>query len=320
MAEFTSFPSIGNVHAFLKEVGANETAPRTLELEGTVKLHGTHADIVARPQTELVWFQSRNRVLSLDNDNIKCCRFFTDRQDAVNALIAHVASHKPDCELIQVCGELCGQNIQKGVALCKLPVMFVIFAIKIDGVWQKLTDFNLDTVGNDVYSIMRAPVYTLSIDTQHPDSAIEEMKRLTDTIEKECPFSATFGHTGGGEGIVWKCKQMQSSRYWFKTKGQSHMVSKVKPAVKSVTVEQQEEQVAVHTFVGEALLEPRLQQGLDYLREMNLAPEMKNISVFMRWIVDDVKKEESDALQHLPVSKVQKEIGQRAKEWYVKHC
>jgi RNA ligase len=315
----TPFPSIGNVHNFIKEVNESNSGPRVLHLRGTVKLHGTHADIVARPQEGTVWYQSRNRVLSIDNDNAGCCRFLSDRRGIVDQLIVDIALKHPGCEQIMICGEYCGHKIQKGVALCNLPLMFVVFAIKVDFEWQHLNQYNLDLDANNIFSIEKAPIFTMTIDTANPQTAIDDMKALTDAVEQDCPFSASFDVHGGGEGIVWTCLELLSSRYFFKTKGASHMVSKVKTLQKE-TPEQEQELRSVSGFVDSALLEPRLEQGLCYLREMNLNVEMKNIGVFLKWVVEDIKKEEEDALQCLPLGKVQKEISNRAKVWYSTKC
>lgn len=292
-------------------------------MRGTVKLHGTHADIVARPREDSVWYQSRTRRLTLENDNHWCCKFFTDRQDAVGKSIANICSQRNSDQLpedVVISGEYCGCGIQKAVAISQLDKRFVIFAVKVDSEWQQLSHYDLN-VGSDIYSIERAPTYSVTIDMSNPQPAIDKMKALTDAVVAECPFAATFGVNGPGEGIVWTCTDLPSNDYWFKTKNEAYMVSQSQ-SLRARTPEQQEQMKSVRGFFDSVLLEPRLMQGLDYLTEMNLAVETKNVSQFMQWVTDDVMKEEADAeaLQTLPVRDVHREVGRRAKAWYIAHC
>src|SRR5689334_5820203 len=83
-----NFPSIEQYRTFVRELKRHyhkqfpETWPKELNLRGTVKLHGTHADIVyVKCQDKdnnpcyRIHYQSRNRVLSISQDNCGFVKF-----------------------------------------------------------------------------------------------------------------------------------------------------------------------------------------------------------------------------------------------------
>jgi len=72
-------------------------------------------------------------------------------------------------------------------------------------------------------------------------------------------------------------------------------------------------------FVAKAVLPARLEQGFDYLREMNLGADMKNIGTYLKWVVGDVMKEEGDVMEELGLdaSLVKKTITDKAKRFYL---
>ncbi|CAF4636649.1 unnamed protein product, partial [Rotaria magnacalcarata] len=40
-----------------------------------------------------------------------------------------------------------------------------------------------------------------------------------------------------------------------------------------------------------------MHQGLDYLREQQITIEMKNIGIFLKWLINDIIKEEKDTME-----------------------
>ena len=325
------FPSIEQFKNFVKELkhvykGKDATEiPKSFHLRGTVKLHGTHADVIFQKSTDDsipdaydAFFQSRNRVLSLEKDNCGFVRFMEKKpMDELFNMVK--AIHKENITTLMVAGEFCGGNIQKGVALCHIPQCFVIFALKIDGTWMNMSDFSsIELPAHGIYNIARAGEYHATMDINDTQAVVADLIALTEKVEKECPFGKTFSVSGTGEGIVWVCEEHKdSSRYWFKVKGEEHAVSKVK-TLKDTTPEEKEQLKNVATFISKALPEARLRQGLDYLREMNLERSIKNIGTYISWIVKDVLKEDGDTIEslRLDVSKVKKGITPVASTFY----
>lgn len=134
MQKFIKFPSIGQFRDAIKQVQSecayHNVALPTVEFRGTVKLHGTNAAVViAKDGT---WHcQSRERIITPESDNagfaawVYGCKAYWDQ-------LAQSLSHAIDGEdeTMQIYGEWCGGNIQKGVGLSHLPKMFVIFAVR----------------------------------------------------------------------------------------------------------------------------------------------------------------------------------------------
>jgi hypothetical protein len=164
------FPSIEKFRNMLEQVPRvfKGSPPPTLTFRGTVKLHGTHADLRLLPSGAVV-VQSRNRVLTVDADNDGCARFFAERAQAVRELLARAAAlvqaemplwpcacadgysssdeapghpegaadeapGHPD-EGVMIAGEFCGRGVQSKVAICRLPLMFVALAVRRGTRW-----------------------------------------------------------------------------------------------------------------------------------------------------------------------------------------
>lgn len=327
MDRFVPFPSIGKLSDALKELpyafGDNEV-PRQLMFRGTVKLHGTHADLVWHGGGDGggIVVQSRNRVLTVESDNHECARFFEARRDRLMPLIqrARAAFGGGDDgdggdSPVVIAGEFCGMGVQSKVALCRLPRMFVVVAVKVGraGAWRLAGDPGFADVCDEahgIYSIARAPVYELAVDPLDPAPAIARAEELTRAVDAECPFAKGLGAVGAGEGIVWACAQSASSRLWFKTKGAAHVTPLRPPRPQT--------DGASDALVGQLVTVQRLAQGVDYLREMGHPLEMRSVRVFAQWVVGDVFKEEGDAIaaSGLKEADVRKAISRVAGGWF----
>lgn len=276
-----------------------------LKFIGTVKLHGTNAGIVRYGKRDLQ-FQSRERVLTLEQDNAGFMRYMIDIN--WNGFLDQF-SYK---ESIAVYGEWCGGSIQKNVALNKLPKMFVIFGLKIDDEWVDLPkDFHYNSVG--IYNIYQFPTFEIDIDFENPELAQNKMIELTLGVEEKCPVGNYFGVDGIGEGIVFTCLKDQDLK--FKSKGEKHSVSKVK-VLNSVNVEEIE---SINKFVDYAVTKNRLKQGIDILAEQSLIIDNKRIGEFLGWVVKDVLKEETDTIieNNLDEKKVKSAIVNKARVWFL---
>lgn len=277
----------------------------TLDFVGTVKLHGTNAAIVKHKDGNIT-FQSRERVLTLQYDN---AGFAAAMLGCNLDFLFEGIEFK---EYIAVYGEWCGGNIQAGIALNQLPKMFVIFGIKIDGEWKQVPA-SLHSEEQRIFNIYQFPTYPISIDFNQPELAQNKLIEMTLEVEKECPVGKYFGVSGVGEGIVFTA--VNNHNFKFKSKGEKHSVSKVK-TLNSIDVESLQE---INEFVDYAVTENRLQQGLDWVKtNISQTPEAKHTGDFIRWIVNDVYKEEEDTIvkNKLDVKKINAAIPKKAKEWF----
>lgn len=315
------FPSIDQFRQIVREVkshhdfqGKDENGDTkylhsspypTITFNGTVKLHGTNAGIVK--YKDRVEFQSRERVLSLTQDN---AGFMLAMMNKDLNLIFNQYYYT---NYIAVYGEWCGQGIQKGIAISQLPKMFVIFAVNVDGVWNDIVNIDLP---EGVYSINQFPSYELDIDFNSPELSQNKMIEITNEVEQECPVGKHFGVSGIGEGVVWKAKHNESF-YQFKVKGEKHSVSKVK-TLASVNVEMVEN---VNQFVENVVTENRLLQGIEFMQREGKELDQKITGDFLRWVHGDVIKEEADTIvaNQLDVKKVNSAISAKARIWFFNH-
>jgi hypothetical protein len=183
-------------------------------------------------------------------------------------------------------------GIQKSVAITQLPKMFVIFAVKIDDVYQDMKNFtHLKIEEEQIYNIMQFSKFSIDIDFNSPELIQNKLIELTNEVEKECPVAKYFGIEGVGEGIVWEYINGEE-RYIFKVKGEKHQNSKVK-TLTTVNVEEVEN---LKAFIEYAVTENRLLQGIDKMKELGLPIEPKTTGEYLRWVYNDVVKEESDTM------------------------
>lgn len=309
-----------------------------IEYTGTVKLHGTNASIVYDVGRDKTYCQSRNRVLSPGpSDNINFAASMTELGLVdMDCSLFHAAvkcfdvTAKP-CAYI-VYGEWCGSNIQKSVALTELERMFVIFGVaKITPGDEDSTEYaemcNLSTaIGeqivalNDqrVFLIDQFPSFSLTIDFARAADVQNQLVEITNQVEQECPVGKYFGVTGTGEGVVWQpvdSTWKNDNDTWFKVKGEKHSVSKVK---KLASIDPERIR-SMEEFVIRTVTQNRLEQGIQYLREMNKKLTMSSTGFFMAWVVNDILEEEADVVADSPYAKKDftKALNHAVKGWWM---
>lgn len=276
-----------------------------LKFIGTVKLHGTNSSIVKYSDGRLE-FQSRERVLSLDEDN---ANFMAEMMKVdLSFLFSNIQFN----EYCAVYGEWCGGNIQKGVAINGLPKMFVIFGVKADDIWIELPSYLYDNQ-NNIYNILQFPTYEVDIDFNSPEVVQNRLIEMTIAVEECCPVGKFFGKEGVGEGIVFTAEIDQDLK--FKSKGEKHSVTKVKKLNPIDT----EVMKSINEFVEYAVTENRLEQGITFFKENNIGVESKNTGQFLSWVVRDVLKEENDAIinNNIDEKKVKNAIVTKSRVWFL---
>lgn len=300
----------------------------TLKFQGSVKLHGTNAAVVYDVASDSISYQSRERVLTLEQDNAgfmaaqskNDAQWRRDMQSLIGHYIIQVDSTLAITK-VAVYGEWCGQGIQRGVAISELSKMFVIFAIKLifedeTSEWCPLefSTINIPEV-HDIDVI--GTTWLLDIDFSHPELAQNRMIEITQAVENECPVGKAFGVSGIGEGVVWTCITPGWEGTRFKVKGEKHSVSKVK-TLAAVDVEAVQ---ALKDFVDATVTEQRLEQGVDNLVREQLKPlEMTSMGDFIRWVYNDVVKEETDTIvaSGFDPKKLGGPIANKARPWFIK--
>lgn len=129
----------------------------------------------------------------------------------------------------------------------------------------------------------------------------------------------TVGLNTTGEGVVWKqTENIEDTSMWFKVKGEKHAVSKNK-VLSPVDVEKVKN---VKEFVDAVCTDARLEQGIEYLKEMQLTVDRKNTGTYLKWVVSDVLKEEIDRLVEsgLCVKDVTKAISDKSRVFWFAEC
>jgi RNA ligase len=269
----------------------------TLKFRGTVKCHGTNSAIVKyKNEIDFIHndntlnyhyeFQSRERTLAIDCDN-NCFMISILKKD-YQKLFEGIEFNN-SCAIY---GEWCGEGIQSGVAISKLPKMFIIFAVRIDDVYQDMENFKyLKNDEQNIYNILQFETFSIEIDFNNPELIQNKLIELTTAVEKECLIGKYFGISGVGEGIVWECVN-GNERYIFKVKGEKHQNSKVK----TLTTVNTEEIQNIKAFVDYAVTENRLLQGIDKMKEFGFPLDTKTTGDYLRWVYNDVIKEENDTI------------------------
>ena len=273
-----------------------------ITFKGTIKLHGTNA-AVCKKEGE-IWYQSRQRIISINNDNMGFSKWMSEKVDLL----------LENYDDVIIFGEFCGKGIQNGVGISRLDQMFVIFNILINGDFIEQVPENIEILNNNrIYHINQFKTYTIKVNFNDiTENELQVLNQYTEEVEKECPVAKYFNiNNGVGEGIVWKPLDAKyyNSDYWFKTKGQKHSNFKSDKLTTPIIPE-------IEEFLNSAITEIRLEQAWQSVQHNS----MQDIPIFIKWIVSDILREERLIIleNNLPEKFLIKEIGNRARDWYVR--
>lgn len=295
-----------------------------IKYRGSAKGHGTNASVVLDTETNELTYQSRERVLSLTQDNAGFMLWAMSKE----AIFRDIFSSLPKAKKVIIYGEWAGQGIQKGVAISQVPKFFAIFAIKLrnsdeDSRWLDIEHYGFLTRPEDrIFNVFEFGKWEIEIDFNVPSLVQNDLIRMTEEVEAECPIGKYFGVSGIGEGIVFTPDPSETqwwalgSRAWHKTKGALHSVSKVKTLV-PVDVEAVK---ALSEFIESVVTEARLEQGIQNLVNEQLLPlEMTSLGPFLRWVYNDIMKEEMDIIvaSQFDPKKLGSPIANKARPWYI---
>lgn len=301
MRKFASIGAYRNaIHNVQKYCEHNNIPLPVVKYEGTVKLHGTNAGI--RYENGKVSAQSRERTLTVDSDNYGFARWVEENQQELLDFFSllFLGHEATGCT---VYGEWCGKGIQQTVAVSTIDSkIFIPFAIQFDS--EDWTDsagqvhYIYRPMGSETSTLFYSlpTPETIEIDFNRPDLALDKLNALTDAYETECPFTKHhFNISGIGEGLVWRpVNFVNSSQFWFKTKGEKHGNPAVETKCKvSIAPEKFTELLRTAHFVCP---DWRLEQGIGYLKDNNLPVTRESTGTYIKWVLADVKKEELDTM------------------------
>lgn len=344
------FPKISGKHVdfltLLRRLKHEDKLPPILDLEGTVKLHGMHADIkyILNSRTEsgvytsTTVFQSRNRICEPEEDQHGWPRNVARTPAALKQLRDQVIlvfqKNNPDATIdlakpLVVAGEWIGGRVQKDVGIAMLTTRFVILSIQVNGVWQRDADYkDIQIPEAGIYNIFACGSHIVKFDTQNlteDNPALLELQRLADAVEVCCPFAARFGIPNSrGEGIVWKPgtpEGRSDAKYWLKTKGPTFGdVNRIDPIRIAAD---QARSLTVAEAVDRWVTPRRIEQGFEYLLEMQMNPTRASLKEYINWVVNDVLVEEKGEIALLKgrfadaESTVKAKVGAAARDAYL---
>lgn len=317
-------------------------AKPVLTFDATVKLHGTNSGVALDVATGEMQVQSRERVLSIEDDNHGFCAWVKSERGLkeVGALMGcalsspglPASSQRSTLKEIRAFGEWCGPSVNAKTAIGKLPERWVIFGVLLT--WENGQEHWLHVEpiaeawarsgaadllpgacpdGLKIHFITDYPRYTLSIDFNEPEAALGPLEKLTLEVEVSCPVAKAMGSDGIGEGLVWVCNDPVYGRHVFKTKGSKHKGTKNSRPVQVVP----EAMASLDAFVNAVLTDSRLEQGFDLLAAQFGKVTQDHLGDFLQWVGRDVLKEESDTMQASGLEKktVMPVLNRRAKAW-----
>ena len=328
--EFVKYPDTKHFRDVVKQAGYDfrNDIPE-VRFRGTVKVHGTHADMIFAPDGAH-WLQSRNRIISPEADNSGFAKWMAERD--VSPLLELVRPAVPENDAVMMAGEFCGKGIFAGTAVSKVDRFFMIFGIKVGDKWQDMADFeHVRLPDARIFNAREFGNYDMVIDLNKGASEMQRLEEMVQGVEKCCPVGKGLGVEGTGEGIVWTPYKFQvldtrqppdSAGYFFKVKGDEHRnVSEKKLAELKGCRVNADKQLRVREFAAAVTCEPRLRQGLAYLQEMGTEISIQNVGKFLKWVGDDVLKEESDLIKEygLKPAAVTKAIPGRALSWFKRY-
>ncbi|CAF1351877.1 unnamed protein product [Adineta ricciae] len=316
----------------------------TLQFIGTVKLHGCNT-AVGYQRDIGHWYQSRNRILTLSDDHFG----FAEHMNPIGEtfLTEHILSHHPvirehyeQGNTVIVYGEWCGNNIQgeAKIAIRQIRKMFVIFKVKIidhssisnrssmnsedkykyrrHGFWLPPHDWNsIKWHEQSVYNIFDFPTYSIDIDFNAPELSQETLTEITNKIEKQCPVGNYFNQNGCGEGIVWIEWDQTHGDLTFKVKGREYSVIN-SPSLVSISPPKFNN---IQEFIEYACTKNRMQQAFNaVLEELQFTIDTKDFNTFLRWLVEDIIKEEKDTMNiaHIDAKDIPRGITSKAEAWF----
>jgi hypothetical protein len=307
---------------------------------GSEKIHGTNAAI-CYSNIDGFWVQSRENIITPENDNAGCAFFAMQNEGKWKKLIDSLEKeYKIDLNksIISIFYEWGGGNIQKKSALSGLDKRAIIFHhFKVSPIepnteeksyWLETCVKNntskdkeeewISFEETNIFNIMDFPLYEIDIDFNKPDIAQNKLVELVDQIEHNSPVGNKFGFVGNiAEGVVFTF-EYKGELYKFKVKGEKHANSKVKVLI---PIDSEKEELKRNLAV-ELCPAWRLEQGWQNIfgieNEKN-NPDMRFMADFLRWVHNDIIKEDSDKIANAKIEpkEINGIVSTIARNWFI---
>jgi hypothetical protein len=297
----------------------------TLTFLATEKIHGTNA-AVCYSIPDGMWAQSRERILSMESDNMGFCFFAMQKeQQLINLIIDLAHEHLIDLttHIISLYGEWAGGSIQKNSALSGIDKTFIIFQyFKVspiepseneETVWYPTTTsidvydentaehigikyIGAENTEHRILNITNFPVYQFTIDFNDPNKYINDIIQLVEeTIEPNSPVGRQLGQDNNiGEGLVCSHLSDTGELYQFKVKGEKHSNS----PVKTTTPVDIEKMNKLDECAAKICHNWRFEQALTAVFGYNYEQTLSRdkLGQYLKWVADDTIKEEADII------------------------
>lgn len=295
-AEFKGLDDNGN-----PIMDRNAVLPKIKYMAST-KIHGTNGAIGYDPKTCTIWAQSRENIITPEKDNAGFAMFMESKRDYLEKVFTSL-SYEDAVGLI-IFGEWAGKGIQKGVAVSELEKTFYVFSIvSIDNDGNKfywdpvdVKFFMSENKESNIDCIFNYPTWEFEIDFEHPEIVQNDMIKLVEAIEAECPVGKAHGISGVGEGIVLFPidERRHDAGYCFKIKGVRHANSKVKTLAPIDVEKMNSIKELAESVATENRLEQMKQQVFGIGDDQDV--DVKRMGEFIKAVMTDIWKEEKDTI------------------------
>lgn len=311
---------------------SNTTKMPTMDVVFSEKIHGSNAAVCYCNEYGL-WAQSRKNIITPGQDNAGCAMAVEERHVPWEMLIMKLSlAHDINLSthIISVFYEWAGGNIQSKSALTGLEKRATIFQhFKVSPIdpeseeaarWVETSASGqwVSDTANDIYNLMDFTTWEIEVDFENYKLHQNDMISIVNTVEARSPVGEHFAKQNIGEGIVGTFF-FEDVLYRFKVKGEKHSATKVKVLK---PVDEALEQKKVDFVNTHACTAARLEQAWQTVFgiENEIAePDIRFTGDFLRCVVNDVMKEESDlaADQGLSQKELNPMISKSARNWFM---
>lgn len=294
-----------------------------LDVEGSVKLHGTNASICYNKNE--FWVQSKKQIITIEKDNVGFAFFVESSKNIFLELFKNISeeySINNNQNTITIYGEWAGKKIQGKVAISKIDRKFFIFGIKITpyddskvAYWVESSILDLKKY-NSIYHIKQFKVFNLKIDFNNPKPSSKIMKKMVDEVEKECPVAKYFDVLGIGEGIVFETFYLDSIFRW-KLKGTEHTKRNKSNKRKINKEEEKIIDIIVEKITPEWRLSQMIEETFDIMNGGKI--DIKKMGNFIKAVNQDIIKEDLDVINeaNLMPKDINKRVAKVARKYLI---
>jgi hypothetical protein len=147
--------------------------------------------------THELQIQSRNNILSEKSDMYGVVKWIIERESTIIRLFETIAKQFPAQKQTILACEFAGTNIQKAVAVSKVPKLLVIYGVQVDEQWLAQDDWallRLESPDDRIYNVRddRLTKYTFSVDMNDTASLQNQLVTLVEEVDKLCPFASAI--------------------------------------------------------------------------------------------------------------------------------